>query len=166
MRLWNEVRQRSPAIFFGAIWESAPTMQAMTRLRISPWEPAGAGRWTFTMVAGRRDHLDRPEGALVQRRLRIEHRFHRDENPCRRYSRGRVDRKRHLGRGACEICRQAITVHLKRNWQEQRLEFTADECFEIIFVIISPVGAGFDACAHSRFRAVEVKSQRVEQRVE
>ena len=52
MRLWNEVRQRSPAIFFGAIWESAPTMQAMTRLRISPWEPAGAGRWTFTMVPG------------------------------------------------------------------------------------------------------------------
>src|SRR5207248_5517565 len=52
IRLWKEVRQRSPATLPGTIWASAPTIVAITRLRISPCDPAGAGRCTLTMVPG------------------------------------------------------------------------------------------------------------------
>ena len=34
----------------GTTWLNAPTIVAITRLRISPCEPAGAGRETLTMV--------------------------------------------------------------------------------------------------------------------
>ena len=46
------MRQRSPATFSGVICASAPTIVAITRLRISPCDPAGAGRCTLTMVPG------------------------------------------------------------------------------------------------------------------
>ena len=46
----------SAEINSGQIWLKAPNMQAITRLRISPWLPAGAGWVTLTIV---------PSGAMT-----------------------------------------------------------------------------------------------------
>ena len=50
MRLWNEVRWISAEDSSGHAWARAPSIVAITRLRISPCDPAGAGWVTFTMV--------------------------------------------------------------------------------------------------------------------
>ena len=116
--------------------------------------------------AGRRDHLDGPERALVQRRLRVEHRLHGDQHARRRNRGRRVDRERHLRRGAGEIGDHAVAFDGERQGQQQRLEAAAHERLEIVLVVARPVRYGGDAGAHARLGAVEIEAHGFQQRVD
>ena len=60
--------------------------------------------------AFRRHHRDRFERTVIERRLRVEHRLQRDEHRGGGDRERRVDRNRHLRRGAGEVGDQLVAL--------------------------------------------------------
>ena len=119
------MRHRSPATLSGVTCASAPTMVAITRLRISPCEPAGAGRCTLTMVPGGAitsigRNVPWLSGACGSNTDLTAMKTEAAETAS-----GRVDRQRHLRRRAGEIGDHASPCDRQRQRQQQRLEFAA-----------------------------------------
>ena len=141
-------------------------MVAITRLRISPCDPAGAGRCTLTMVPGGViTSMGRNEpwfsGACGSNTD-----FTVMKHARRRHRRRRVDREGHLRRGAGEIGDHPVAFDGERQRKKQRLEAAAHECLEIVLVVAGPVRHGGDAGPHARLGTVEIEADGLQQRVD
>ena len=141
-------------------------MVAMTRLRISPWEPAGAGRCTLTMVPG---------GALTS--------MGRNEPWLSGAAGSKIDfmamktdaavtaAVELTGNGTCgeapvksAVMRSPATVSASGSNSGSKL--AAHVGLEIVLEAIDTVGQAGDAGAHPRFRAVEIEPYGLEQRID